>query len=490
MRLSDTKDLRTGMPAETEGDAVQPLDPRLRELSNDLDANLADPSAPPTVRPETFEIDPAEALDLFAGPPEPRRENLPQSVRRSGPAQPLERGVQPARATRAGQAGRMGTTVPGTPQDESLDATQTATVEAPAAAERPDGASAPADLFRAVGPVRSPTQDTRLGRQGPAGLDDLSRALPRPQNDPFAATGLRLGTFTLYSTLEQSFGTSSNLTNTLDGVRGAFSETVGSARLLSDWSRHEAEINAVASYRRNDSGPRLDVPRLDLDGRLRIDIDRDWTATFRGALRFDRDDPLLTGPATAEASTRDILAYSAGASLSRAVGRLHTDLDLSSVREDRSDGLFDGAVRRSDDSFTTWSAGLRTGYDVTPAIRPFVAASAGAGSSTRRPRASCRATARSRRCGAGSASTGARSCRATSPSAMPGTCRTMTRWRPRRAQRSTRASTGRHRGVPTSCCGRRPSSTPTRRASRPRRSTRPRSGFATARRRGSISTGG
>ncbi len=200
---------------------------------------------------------------------------------------------------------------------------------------------------------------------------------PGRRDDPFAPLGLRLGSFTLYSTLEQSFGTSDNLTNTLDGVRGAFSETAGSVRLLSNWDRHEAEINALASFRRNDSGPLQDVPRIDLDARLRLDMSRDWTATLRGALRFDRDDPLVSGPATAEASTRDILAYSAGATLARDVGRLHNELDLSAVREDRDDGLFDGTVRRLDDSFTTWSAGLRTGYDATPALRPFVAASVG-----------------------------------------------------------------------------------------------------------------
>lgn len=367
IRLSDTSDLRAQTPRDSERGAMQPLDPALRELSNDLDAGLADPTTPPPrPTPENAGIGAVEALDLFAGPPEPRRENLPQSTRQATPTGPVDAAVRPARASRNGTA---------VPREDGVatDADMVDTDDR----ERSSGAEAPAELFRAVGPVRSPTQDTRLGRQGAAGLDDLRRALPRSPDDPFAALGLRVGTFTLTSSLEQSFGTSDNLTNTLDGVRGAFSETTASVRLLSNWTRHEAEINALASYRRNDSGPLRDVPRIDLDGRLRIDIDRDWTATVRGALRFDRDDPLVSGPATADASTRDILTYSAGASLARDVGLLHNELDLSAVREDRSDGLFDGTVRRLDDSFTTWSAGVRSGYDVTPAIRPFVAASLG-----------------------------------------------------------------------------------------------------------------
>ncbi|MBB3933918.1 outer membrane beta-barrel protein [Aureimonas phyllosphaerae] len=367
MRLSDTVDLRTQTQDSREREAVQPLDPAQRELSNDLDTPLADPAeAPPPARPDADAADPAEALDLFAGPPEPRRENLPQSTRQAAPAQPVDAGVRPARASRTGAAAALDGIASA---DAELAADETEL--------RPAAADLPPNLFRAVGPVRSPTQDTQLGRQGGAGLDDLRRALPRTPDDPFAPLGLRLGSFTLYSTLEQSFGTSDNLTNTLDGVRGAFSETSGSVRLLSNWDRHEAEINALASFRRNDSGPLQDVPRIDVDARLRLDMSRDWTATLRGALRFDRDDPLVSGPATAEASTRDILAYSAGATLARDVGRLHNQLDLSAVREDRDDGLFDGAVRRLDDSFTTWSVGLRTGYDVTPALRPFVSASVG-----------------------------------------------------------------------------------------------------------------
>ncbi|WP_279480915.1 outer membrane beta-barrel protein [Aureimonas sp. SK2] len=384
VRLSDTGELRTRPAASYAEPVRQPLDPRTRELSRDLDANLADPSSRPrrerTDAPaERPGAEAAATLDLFAGPPQPRRENLPQSTRQATPAQPVDRGVRPVGATRnragaprvSGLPGvREGQTLPGLPQDEELVPDDTRAV-------RPEGTLAPPDLFRAVGPIRSPTRDARLGRQGMAGLDDLRRSLPIAADDPFAPIGLRLGSFTAYTTLEQSFGTSDNLTNTLDGSRGAFSETALSARVASNWSRHAAELNALASYRRNDSGPLEEVPRLDLDGRLRLDIDRDWTANLRGALRFDRDDPLVTGPATTANARRDILAYSAGASLTRAVGRLSTDLDLSAVREDRDDGLFDGTVRRLDDSFTTWSAGLRAGYDIAPALRPFVAASVG-----------------------------------------------------------------------------------------------------------------
>ena len=51
----------------------------------------------------------------------------------------------------------------------------------------------------------------------------------------------------LYSTLDQSIGASSNLSNSADGESGIFSETSVAARLLSDWSEHEFELNALGS---------------------------------------------------------------------------------------------------------------------------------------------------------------------------------------------------------------------------------------------------
>ncbi|WP_182085343.1 outer membrane beta-barrel protein [Aureimonas sp. ME7] len=358
IRFSDSYRLRTDTSPleESRRGSEQPLGAEARERSATFERDLRapgdeQPAEPqePGARPRTA----TEELDLFAGPTPSRRENLPDTSTPAAPAQPLNRQAADRRGTQAG---------------ERLEG-----------AEEPntDPTSQPLNLFRAVGPVRSPTLDTRLGRGTDAGLDQLRRILPRSPDDPFAPVGLRLGSFVLYPTLEQGVGVSDNLTNTIDGARGAFSETTLGARLLSDWSRNEAEINALATYRRNFSGPLKEEPRIDLDGRLRLDIDRDWTATLRGALRFDRDDTLDTGAATTASRERDILAYSAGATLGRAAGPLHTDLDLSAVREDRDDGLFDGLALRTDDSYTTWSAGLRAGYDIAPPLRPFVGASVG-----------------------------------------------------------------------------------------------------------------
>lgn len=323
----------------------EPLAPSRGDQSGDLNRDLRS-DTPPPLPPEPDQ----PTVDIFAGPSAPalsRRENLVQERRDAGLAAPVGRQQ-------------------GAAQEPGPDETGSPTT------------GAPTDLFNSVGPVRPPTAE-RIGRAG--ALDTrfgtLRPALPLSGDDPFAAPGIRAGRSVLYPTLEQSVGASTNLTNSVDGVSGAFSQTTLGLRARSDWSRHEAELNAAATYRRNFAGPVEEEPAVNLDGRLRLDLSRDYSATLRGALSYSRDDPIVTGlPQTAE-DQADVLTYSASAELSRDVGRTHLSGTVEAVREDRSASTpFDTGFMPSD-SFTTYTSGLRGGYDLSPALRPFLSASLG-----------------------------------------------------------------------------------------------------------------
>ncbi|SMD11756.1 hypothetical protein SAMN06297251_13012 [Fulvimarina manganoxydans] len=199
---------------------------------------------------------------------------------------------------------------------------------------------------------------------------------PEASSDsPFAATGIRAGNFVLYPELSQRFGASSNLQEEPGGSSGAFSETELSLRLLSDWSRHESEINGRLTYRRNFSGEPVDRPEAALDGRLRLDIDRLSSATLRGALRYRRDDNDRPGiafdPVTQEDS--DVLSASVAAEYTREIGRLRLTGTGTIARE----AYLTQGTGLPDESYTTTTATLRAGYQVSPAFQPFVEASAG-----------------------------------------------------------------------------------------------------------------
>ncbi|MEF2071832.1 outer membrane beta-barrel protein [Consotaella aegiceratis] len=187
--------------------------------------------------------------------------------------------------------------------------------------------------------------------------------------DPFAPVGLRAGSFVLYPTLEQGVGVSSNLSNSADGESGAFSETSLGVQLLSDWLLHEMEINASTSYRRNFAGDTEDDPTFDADGRLRLDIDHETTATLRGSIAYSQDDPEASDAASDDRA--DVLDMAASATLERLFG-------LASLS---ATGGVQRHAETEDESFSqdynTYTASLRAGYQISPALQPFVEGSLG-----------------------------------------------------------------------------------------------------------------
>ena len=308
--------------------------------------------------------DPLPGEDAAPAAPRAPRFNLFDPAEESNPV--LNSAAPPAQAnaaqnSRAGSAasGRDGepTDRAGRPQDPLLGA-------------RNRGLPG-ADLAQAATAVRSSRGENILGRQNLA-ITPLRGTIPIAENDPFAPVGIRAGSFVLYSTLEQGIGASSNLSRSAGGESGLFSETIASARLLSDWSSNEAELNALASYRRNFSGELESEPNLSLDGRYRLDIDRLTTATLRGAIAYRQEDPIDLDVTDSVSDRPDIFTYSAGANLERQFGRTTASLDASAIRQTKTQSVRADGSRDLDESYTTLTTALRAGYEISPALQPFV----------------------------------------------------------------------------------------------------------------------
>ena len=417
--LSDGSELRDGSRvgdrSARQVPLAEPLTPDGRDASRGIERSTSPDGS----------TNPSDAADEERPDGEPKAQPAVQHFNLfEGPSVlPAERQNLPKRAVRAGRARPIGSvTDPLADEEEEADTDPSAPADAgelrgaaDLQAEAPDRPEANArvravkqpNLFRPAGPVRSPTFDDldadRLDSD--LSLGNLRQSLPLSADDPFAPVGIRAGRFTLFPVLEQSVGYSDNLSADPKGEAGVFSQTALSARLLSDWSRHEAEINAAAVYRRNFNGSPEDEPRFDLDGRLRLDIDRDLSATLRGAFAYDRDDEAGGG---ADGDSNDVFASSLGAELRREVGRSSLSATVDAVREDRSDGddalplggdegpvLGEDAdlalqaasvpgeagsqrnLAEPEQSFTTYTAGLRAGYSFAPLLKPFVAGSVG-----------------------------------------------------------------------------------------------------------------
>ena len=324
---------------------------QLRQVADPAAEDAADPG-PDAGAPGTR---PRQSFDLDDGPP-----SLVPGDGLSMPAGRANTSASPA--ARAGEERRG--------DGEAAD-------DGEAAPSESQGDDLPDPLNPALG--AGVTDETRgvqsilRSNQAAETVDRVRRLNRADADDPFAPIGVRVGTFILYPELIQTIGASSNLQNERDATSGAFTETILSSRLVSDWSSHQAEFNSRFSYRKDFAGDEQQDPSAAVDGRLRLDISRDTVATLRGAIDFARedysdvlDDESLSGRA-------DVFSGSLAAELTHDFHPVSVGGTLTAARRSYL-SLPEGSV---DEDYTTLSAALRTGFDLSPAIKPFVEASLG-----------------------------------------------------------------------------------------------------------------
>lgn len=334
---------RTLSSASQELDAPDPaLRPRDRPL---LDETSEPPPSPPPR--------PVREFDLFGGP-ETKADALDTTIFRARPAEPAK--AVDSRFGRVDESGEDQAAQDGLRRQNRRPSTRLQPSNPPLAAGVAGEALA---------------ADSSLRTNRPA--EAIGRIIRRGEDDPFAPVGIRAGRFILYPELLQTLGASTNLDQIPGGEGGVFSETTISARLLSDWSHDEAELNSRLTFRRNFSGEIRDDPEAAVDGRLRFDLDRVTTATLRGAVAYRREDASEIDAALRNSDRPEILTTSTSAQLQRDFGRLRITGTGTAAREAYY-GLPSGSPDRS---YTTLTAGLRTGYELSPALAPFIEGSVG-----------------------------------------------------------------------------------------------------------------
>jgi|GEM_PF-3539074 len=310
-----------------------------------LDEALEPPVMPPPK--------PVRGFDLFGGP-ETKADALDTTILRARPAEPVK--AVDSRSVRVDEAAKDQAT-----QDELRRQNR-----------RPSTRLQPSNPPLAAGVAgEALAADSSLRTNRPA--EAIGRIIRRDADDPFAPVGIRAGSLILYPELIQTLGASTNLDKIAGGEGGIFSETTISARLLSDWSHDEAELNSRLTFRRNFSGETRDDPEAAVDGRLRFDLDRVTTATLRGAVAYRREDVSEIDATLRNSDRPEILNASASAQLQRDFGRLRVTGTGTAAREAYF-GLPSGS---RDQSYTTLTAGLRTGYELSPALTPFIEGSVG-----------------------------------------------------------------------------------------------------------------
>ncbi|MGR9498631.1 outer membrane beta-barrel protein [Rhizobium leguminosarum] len=210
----------------------------------------------------------------------------------------------------------------------------------------------------------------------------IDEALPRRRAAESASTeetpGIPIGTFVLRPSVAQSINTET----TKDGnttQRRAFLETDAAATLTSDWGRHQLTVTSEGAWQKNVSGEGEEQPSFKINSDLRLDLPDDTTAHLTAGYNFYREDTDDPDAIANAAQQSDVQEFSAGASVQRDFGILRGTTALALTRSIYSDAkLSNGTtVSLSDRNQTTGTLRGRVGYELSPALIPFIEANIG-----------------------------------------------------------------------------------------------------------------
>lgn len=196
----------------------------------------------------------------------------------------------------------------------------------------------------------------------------------REEDDPFAPLGLRVGTFTVFPTLEQGLEWSSNADEVPGGGSGLLSSTTLRLSATSDWARHSATIEAYGTYRKTISG--ADVS--DLEGGLRAGLQLDFSRELKGLARIGytiRPESASSPVVITNVEKRPLLQTIEGSlGLAKEAGKLRLAINGAVARDQFGNARLagGGTLSQSDRNTTLATLSLRGGYALSPATTPFV----------------------------------------------------------------------------------------------------------------------
>jgi hypothetical protein len=375
--------LRGAIPT---GGLVGQASPLERNPRNPLATRRTEPLAPenpplPSYRPVSQGAVPQATTD-------PRIEELLGARPRTPePDQPATRRAASRRAAAQAAAIR--------PADATASAGRTATTSAAAAPQAAEQGDVTGSVLRREQPGvpqlseetplppnaatrRIDTEDIERGAIGPdaertGGIE--ARGAPADAS-PFAAQGMRVGSFVLRPSLEQGAEWSSNASGTSGGSSDILSSTTLRLGVESEWSRHALSLNTFGTYRRSLQGTGFSELTAGLDGSLRLDLGGGFVSTTE--LGYQRR------PESAELAVTTVgrplrQTFSASTEMAKTIGPVLLSARAAADRNVYDDATLDtgGTVSQADRNNTLYALTLRGGYEVSPALQPFVEAEIG-----------------------------------------------------------------------------------------------------------------
>lgn len=207
----------------------------------------------------------------------------------------------------------------------------------------------------------------------------IERGNRTPEEDPFAAVGIRVGTFTLRPSIEQGVVATNNADSSVDGKSAVLSRTTLRFEAESGREGNSATVSGYGIFRKTLSGQEVKDAQGRLDGRLDLDLGHDWRAVAR--LGYEAAPESADSPVVIEDTVSQPLRQSFDGSLGvlKDIGKVRLGLTGAARRDTYGDAeLASGAVlSQKDRDSTLYTATLRGGYEISPALTPFAELEAG-----------------------------------------------------------------------------------------------------------------
>lgn len=246
----------------------------------------------------------------------------------------------------------------------------------------------------ATTPLRASTgmlQATTLNQADGLIADDLSE-LTEPQiNAPEAGIdpgdtptrrddglGLKLGTLTLRPSVNQSINSERTRRGSSTSRRNYLATTLNGT-LTTDWARHALTVTGAGTFERNISGTGQTEPNGRLDADLRLDLANQTVAHVLAGYAFEREDATDPNAIAGTVEQARVDRFTLGSTIERDFGILRGTAALTGTRTIYGSAKFaDGSsLSLSDRDRNAVEARIRVGYELSPALIPFIEATLG-----------------------------------------------------------------------------------------------------------------
>jgi hypothetical protein len=241
---------------------------------------------------------------------------------------------------------------------------------------RPEGEETEDELT--TGTTRLPTVDSderedRIldrGAERERAIEGLER---EPDDKPFEAVGVRVGTFILRPSFEQGVTYTTNANSSPQGAEAVLSESTLRLNAVSDWSQHKATLDAFGIFRKSVSGEDVQQVEGGISGTLDYDLSREFK--LKSALGYAVKPESASSPVDLGNVVDQPLRHTFNGSLglSKELGKLELGVTGKAERNIYGDADLEGGgtLTQDDRNSTLATIALRGGYEISPAITPF-----------------------------------------------------------------------------------------------------------------------